>query len=391
MIRLLGYEEAELRRAQGLWTAREIAQQPESLRATQQVLTAGRPALEPFLSPILTNRRARVILTGAGSSAFIGQMQAPLLDSILPCRVEAIATTDLVAAPRLYLDYDTPTLLVSFARSGNSPESIASVDLANQLVGDVRHLCITCNADGGLARWARTAGQGQLVLLPEQTHDRGFAMTSSLTAMLLAGLSAIGGNDRLERRIEAIAAMVERVLAEQVDAARELSAAGFSRVVYLGSGPLAGLAREAALKLLELTDGTVVALHDTPLGFRHGPKTVVDQDTLVLVFLSSDPYTRSYDLDLIAEIRRDGRANRVVALSGQSDASLVPSDIVIPAGPGADDADLLFPYLAFAQVLAFHHSLSRGLAPDNPNRTGVVNRVVQGVTIHPFRGEAARL
>jgi tagatose-6-phosphate ketose/aldose isomerase len=380
----LGYEPSVLAAANGQWTAREIAQQPACLEATQAGLAEQRAELDAFLAPILADRAARIILAGAGSSDFIGQVLAPTLSAALPSRVEAIATTDIVSAPALHLDPAAPTLLVSFGRSGDSPESVAAVALANQRLPDVRHLVITCNANGALARPSLAGSAGRLLLLPEATHDRGFAMTSSFTAMMLAGLSALGGIERMQARIGAVAGMVEGLLADHCLAAQRLAAEGFSRVVYLGSGPFRGLAAEAALKLLELTNGGVVAMGDTPLGFRHGPKTIVDQDSLVVVFLSNDPYTRLYDLDLLAEIRRDRRARRVIAVSGRPDAVLGENDVIVSRGGKAKDAELAFAYVVFGQMLAFHTSLELGLTPDNPNPEGLVNRVVKGVMIHPF-------
>jgi len=380
----LGYEPSVLAAANGQWTAREIAQQPACLEATQTELAAQRAELEEFLARSLADQAARIILTGAGSSDFIGQVLAPTLKAALPCRVEAIATTDIVSAPALYLGPAAPTLLISFGRSGDSPESVATVALADQLLPNVRHLVISCNANGALARRAREEGASRLLLLPEATHDRGFAMTSSFTAMMLAGLSALGGIERMQARIGAVAAMVEGVLADHCRAARQLAAEDFSRVVYLGSGPFKGLAAEAALKLLELTNGGVVAIGDTPLGFRHGPKTIVDPNSLVVVFLSNDPYKRLYDLDLLAEIRGDGRARRVMAVSGRPVAILGDNDVIVSGGEKANDAELAFPYVAFAQMLAFHASLELGRTPDNPNPQGLVNRVVKGVTIHSF-------
>jgi tagatose-6-phosphate ketose/aldose isomerase len=341
-------------------------------------------ALGAFLARILADRTARIILTGAGSSDFIGQVLAPTLNATLPCRVEAMATTDIVSGPALHLDPTAPTLLVSFGRSGDSPESVAAVALADQLVPDIRYLVITCNADGALARRALEESSSRLLLLPEATHDRGFAMTSSFTAMMLAGLSALGGIERMRARVGLVAGMVEAVLADHCAAAQQLAAERFSRVVYLGSGPFKGLAAEAALKLLELTNGAVVAIGDTPAGFRHGPKTIVDPNSLVVLFLSNDPYTRLYDIDLLAEIRRDGRARRVIAVSGRPDAVLGETDLILLGGETASDAELAFPYVAFAQMIAFHSSLELGVTPDNPNPEGLVNRVVKGVTIHPF-------
>src|SRR5690349_121885 len=134
----LGIDEAELQRLGALWTAREIEQQPEMLRQTQSLLSAQKDAIEAFLKPLL-DRKARIILTGAGTSAFIGECLAPALAARLKTRVEAIPTTDLACAPQLYFETDTPTLLVSFGRSGNSPESVAAAQLADRFVIDLHH------------------------------------------------------------------------------------------------------------------------------------------------------------------------------------------------------------------------------------------------------------
>jgi tagatose-6-phosphate ketose/aldose isomerase len=382
----LGREDSDLQGLGALWTAREIAQQPAMLRKTQDVLDASRDALDRFLRPLVEHATVRLILTGAGTSAFIGECLAPDLAAKLPCRVEAIATTDLVSAPRLYFDKRAPTLLVSFARSGNSPESVAAVDLANQLVGDIHHLAITCNAEGALVRQIATAGRSMTILLPEEAHDRSFAMTSSFTCMMYAALAALTGIETMQPRAGRIAGAMESVLAAQTGPMKALAGNGYERVVYLGSGGFKGLAREAALKLLELTDGGMVAVHDSPMGFRHGPKTIVTGKTLVTVFLSSDAYTRRYDLDLLEEIVRDRRAGSVLAIAARDDG--LPAGIervIVPAMQDAADVDLLFPFIVAPQLFAFEASLARGISPDNPNVTGTVNRVVQGVRIHPLR------
>ena len=382
----LGRDESELQALGALWTAREIAQQPAMLRKTHAALVARKEELESFLRPLLERAATRVVLTGAGTSAFIGECLAPYLAARLPCRVEAIATTDLVSGPTLYFEADTPTLLVSFGRSGDSPESVAALDLADRFVGDIHHLAITCNPDGALARKIGTAGKGVAILLPEETHDRSFAMTSSFSCMLYAALAALSGIGGMAARVDRIAQAVEIVLASQADAMKALAAKGYERVVYLGSHIFKGLAREAALKLLELTDGAVIAAYDSPMGFRHGPKTMVNDRALVVVFLSNDAYTRRYDLDLLEEIRRDGKAGGLLAICGRDDGvSAGVERILVPAMADAQDVDLLIPFIAAPQIFAFEESLRRGLSPDNPNVAGTVNRVVQGVRIHAVR------
>lgn len=354
------------------WTAREIRQQPDTLAATYAGIARDRAAIEAFVAPLLTDRATRIVLTGAGTSAFIGEALAPELSRRLNRCVEAIATTDLVSAPHLHFRREAPILLVSFGRSGSSPESVAAVDLADRLVESVHHLIVTCNPDGELAQ--RRGANAHVALLPDATHDRSFAMTSSFTAMTLTALAVLGGIDALAERLPSIVAATEQALAAEPHAAA-LAARGFERVVYLGSGVFKGLAREAALKLMELSDGAVVTAFDTPMGFRHGPKTIVTDRTLVVVFESTDPLTRRYDRDVIAELRGDGIAEVVVIGTGEG------ADLALDAG-GLGDAELLFAFIVPAQLFALHVSLSRGLTPDRPNATGTVNRVVKGVRIH---------
>lgn len=376
----LGITEAELIASGAIWTAREIEQQPRMLKQTHELVAALHTRLQAFAGPITGNPAARVILTGAGTSAYIGQCLAPLLDRKLAARVDAVPTTDIVCAPQLYLDPEQPLLLVSFGRSGNSPESLAAVELAESLVREVRHLVITCNAGGALNKVP--VAHAQTLLLPEETHDTSFAMTSSFSCMMYAALAALLPAAAMDTRIGGIVRATERVIHETLPVLQALAEGRHDRVVYLGSGLLQGLAREATLKLGELTNGAVVTCFDSPLGFRHGPKTFVTDRTLVVVFVSNDVLTRRYDQDLLDELRRDGCAARVIEVTTQPRSDAINDSIVVPGMAGADDVDLLWPYIAVAQLYAFLTSRVMGVTPDNPNPAGIVNRVVQGVRLY---------
>jgi tagatose-6-phosphate ketose/aldose isomerase len=308
--------------------------------------------------------------------------------------------------------------MVHFARSGNSPESVAALELGEHRVERCAHLIVTCNAEGNLYRRAGTMRNAYALLLPEASNDQSFAMTSSFTSMLLAAAGALRLMPTDGTRSARLSRLAVLVLTSWLPLITSLVRAQFERVVYLGSNELKGLAREAALKMLELTDGRVVSLAEAPLGFRHGPKTVVNGSTLVVVFLSNDAHTRRYDLDLLAELRRDCVAGRVIALSSQAGDS--HPDTVLLSDNGAtdrehtdgnkaahgtvangfdvsaedpgmhqapaalSDLELCLPYVVFAQSLAMLRSLSLGLSPDRPNSAGTVNRVVQGVSIYPY-------
>lgn len=357
----------------GLHTAEEIAHQPALWSELYASMQDGRERVGAFLDGCLANPLQRVILTGAGSSAYVGEIIADELNAAWPAQVRAIATTTLLTHPELYLEAGAPTLLVSFARSGDSPESLAAVQLVRDLVPDARLLNITCNPEGRLARDSAGDARAYNLLMPAASCDRGFAMTSSFTCMLLAALAVLGRDDAVER-IAALAGLAQQAMAAWEAPLAALAAGDAGRVVYLGSGPLEGLAKESALKLLELTAGRVPAMANTPLGFRHGPKSVLNADALVFVFGSAKALSQRYEADLVEELRRDGVAGRIVTIGPGGDIGI--------AAPHWPDAWLAPLWLLVAQQVALHQSAALGLRPDNPFASGTVNRVVKGVTIY---------
>ncbi len=367
-------------------TTREIAQQPAVWREVARSLAASRDADDAFLRPVLARPGLRIVLTGAGTSSFAGEVLAPSLRRRLGRRVEAVSTTDIVSNPRECFAEDVPTLLVSFARSGDSPESVAATVLADQLLSECHHLVITCNAAGRLARERSGVPRSRVLVMPSAADDQGFAMTSSFTSMTLAALLVLGGR-HVADLVERLASSAEKVLAEREGDARSLTARGFERIVYLGSGSLKGLARESALKILELTAGRVMASAESSLGFRHGPKAVLDERTVAVVFLSNDPYTRRYDLDIVTELRAGMPADSVLTVGASTDGLPGgPADWLLPGLDGVDDAALALTAVVCAQLIGLEASLALGLTPDNPFPSGEVNRVVQGVTVHPLEG-----
>jgi tagatose-6-phosphate ketose/aldose isomerase len=388
MTSLLGHDIAELIARKADQTSREIAQQPAVWRELAGQLAATGEDTATFLKPLLDRPDLRIVLTGAGTSSYVGDILAPVLRRRLGRRVDAIATTDIVADPLSTFAEDVPTLLVSAARSGDSPESTTAAELASRCLTQCWHLVLTCNPQGALARTHAPRDGSHVLLMPAAADDRGFAMTSSFTSMVLAALITLGGpiDDRL---VERLAGAAEQVLATWPGVAADLAGRGYSRIVYLGSGGLHGLARESALKVLELTAGRTVALSETALGFRHGPKSVIDDQTLVIVYESNDPYTSRYDRDIIAELRRTVPAGNLITISSRppaasSEEGSPDEHWPLPGLTDVDDAALALPAVVCAQLLGLEFSLALGRTPDNPFPSGEVNRVVQGATMHPL-------
>lgn len=380
---ILSYPKEELETRKAIFTAEEIAQQPDVWLKTVGQVRGVREPLSNFIEEA-TAGECDVILAGAGTSEYVGRCLYPALLQKLSGRVHAVGSTDIVATPELFISPERKTLLVSFARSGNSPESVGAVKAAERISGKVSHLFITCNEEGALAKLAADkANCFSLVLTPE-TNDRGFAMTSSFTCMYIAALAALSGDYEMDL-YETVSSGKKFLAVGHKDLAEFIAENSFSRVVYLGSDVLKGLAQEATLKVLELTAGRMIALYDTPMGFRHGPKSVVDDETLCVLFLSDDPFTRRYEMDVLKELDRDRKGNKIIAVASSEDAEAADCcDLYINMGYRNKSAScLLAPaYIMVAQTLAMMYSMKLGITPDNPCPTGEVNRVVKGVTIY---------
>lgn len=379
----LHYSEQQLQANGGYWTAREIEQQPKVWASTLALLKEYKTTLDGFLHPLLAKTDLRIIFAGAGTSAFIGESITPALCQLTGKRIEAIATTDIVSNPHEYLQADVPTLVISFGRSGNSPESVAAVKLADQIITHCWQIAITCNIDGKLYQSFQANDNKLAILMPKPTNDVSFAMTSSFTSMLLSALFLFMPTDTFEKQARQVIATTEHLLDTVVPKLRTLATQRFERIIYLGSGGIKGIAKEGALKMLELTDGRVVSAFDSPLGFRHGPKTIVNKRTLVVIFLSNNSTTRQYDIDLLRELEQDGEVGGLVVIDASStETSNNVECINLVNADDVSDVYLSLPFIVCAQILGFEHALSFGNSPDNPSASGTVNRVVKGVNIY---------
>ena len=384
---MLDYSQEELQRLGADITTREIYQQPEVWQEAFEHYKAQAADIAAFLKKIEDKHDyIKVIFAGAGSSAYVGDTLTPYLRQIYDERkwnFNAIATTDIVANPLVYLKREVPTVLVSFARSGNSPESVATVDLAKELVDDLYQITITCAAQGKLAQQAQDDEKNLLLLQPEASNDAGFAMTSSFSSMMLTALLVFDRADlaQKEAKVAALLQLSQDVL-ERVADVQQLVDLDFSRVIYLGAGPFFGLAHEAQLKILELTAGQIATMYESPVGFRHGPKSLINQDTVVLVFGSADAYTKAYDLDLVQEVADDGIVRGLVLLTDREEQLEGVEQVVLSTQEPLEDSYRIFPYIVYAQLFALLSSLKVKNRPDTPSPTGTVNRVVQGVIIH---------
>jgi len=385
---LLGFTWSELQENEGYHTAKEIAQQPRLWQKTWQLVYDNREKLGAFLRTAFTEESLTVVMTGAGTSAFIGNVLQGPFQKNTEKTTTAIATTDLILHPEQYLNKKA-TLLMSFARSGDSPESLAAVNIANEFCDKVYHLIITCNPDGQLALSSGPGKKTTLVfLLPREADDQSLAMTGSFTSMLLAGLliSRVADISRLRVQVDTLSMFAENILENYSQPLRSVARLDFQRAIFLGSGPLRWVANESDLKVQELTDGHVICKSDSFLGFRHGPKAVINASTLLVYLFSNNPHVYQYETDLVKAISLGETGLYRIGVIETAEKG-IDADMLIelsPNGESVDEEMLSVVSVLPAQLLGFYKSLYLGLSPDKPSKKETITRVVRGVTIYPF-------
>ena len=387
---IFNYTEEQMQAAASTFTIHEIYQQPATWRKTCAQLAACKEELQKFLDQVVKAEDFDIVLTGAGTSEFVGNSLYHALNKKYNFKVKSYASTDIVPNPEDTLSRTKPTLLVNFGRSGNSPESVGSVEAAEVVCENLFHLFVTCNCEGALSKLADSRSNCFALNLTPETHDKSFAMTSSYSNMYLATYLALN-LDRLEEitaAVEKICVAGENFLNNQYEAVAKIVAEfDFDRIVYLGNIARKGVAQESALKMLELTAGKVATMYDSQLGFRHGPKSIINDTTLTVAYLSDDAYRRQYELDLIKEMAGQRKGNKICVVYNKACEGIEElADYTIQINVGCDMENIMLglDFIMFAQTLAVMKSLSMGITPDNPCPTGEVNRVVKGVILYPY-------
>jgi tagatose-6-phosphate ketose/aldose isomerase len=386
--KMLGLSTADLITSGANFTAQEISQQPGLWENTYQLALSNKKPISSFLQNLFVKPNLEIIFSGAGTSAFIGDCLKGLFQKNTQLRTRAIATTDIVTHPHYYFSKQNPTLLVSFARSGDSPESIAAFHLANQFCNPIYHLIITCNQHGRLAIDANDK-KSLVLVLPPEANDQGLAMTGSFTSMLLLAIliSKISNIEAVEEEITSLCRYGRKIIHDYAVPLKAICELPFERAVFLGSGALMGCAEECHLKLQELTDGCVISKFDSFLGFRHGPKAVINPKTLMIYLFSSDCYVLQYEKDLLQSVNGGERGLYSIAVleSDQPNVDVNLKLILNPIDNKKIDPDFLpVCNVLVGQMLGFYKSLQLGLQPDTPSKSGTITRVVRGVRIYPF-------
>ena len=387
---IFNYTNEELESLKATFTATEIHQQPSTWEKTIEQVRSRADEIKAFISKVTSQEDYDVILTGAGTSEFVGNALYSYLNRKLNYKVKSYATTDLTATPENYVSAHKPTLLISYGRSGDSPESVGAIQSVEAVNDNLYHLFITCNKDGALSKRANTEGDRCLAInLTPETLDKSFAMTSSFTNMYLATVLCfnLDNFDETVAAVNDVIGAAKQLVEEDWPTIKEFDGAfDYGRIVYLGTNTLKGIAQESALKMLELNAGKIVTMYDTPLGFRHGPKSIIDNTTLTVLYLSDGEYQRQYELDLLKEMSGQRKENRIMVVCNTPCelAKSLANYYYCFDTPAKDNVFVGLDFIIVAQLMALFASIRNHFTPDNPCPTGEVNRVVKGVILYPY-------
>jgi D-galactosamine 6-phosphate deaminase/isomerase len=381
------------REAKGLvHTPQEIIQQPDTWGRTYENLLQLAPHLETFLkgAGVFNDVQSRpsVFLIGAGTSDYIGKTVAPLLRRRWQCEVRAVPSTDLLTCVDDHVVRGKSYLWISFSRSGDSSEGVAVLDAALKQRPEIHHLIVSCNRAGRMARMVSERGNICQVILDDEVNDRGLAMTSSFSNMVVAGhcLAHIQDLTAYGATLRALIEAARRFLPAAAEFADRAVADGFRKICFLGTGALHGVAVESALKVLELTAGRIVSFSETFLGVRHGPLSAIDQETLVVGFVAGETGRRSYELDLLQELREKKLAKGIVVIAPKislNDEKIMRKiGAVVPLELAVADCYRPPVDVFIGQLLGLFASIKLGLKPDTPSPGGAISRVVSRVRIY---------
>lgn len=368
------------------FTPREIAQQPETWPKTFALFELRRAQIVEFLDAAgIFNEpahRPTVFLVGAGTSDYIGRALTQLLREHWQCEVCAVPSTDIVTHLADLVLPHQKYLWISFSRSGDSPESVAAVEKALAARPDIHHLIVTCNAKAKMVKLTGGNPRVLSICLDDVVNDRGLAMTSSFSNMVVFGQCLAHVNDvaSYKNLMQGMVAAGKSYLATAPDLAAKLAQGNYATACFVGSGALHATANECALKTLELTSGKTLTMSESALGLRHGPMSALKGDTLFICFLSSDEQVRPYESDLLREIGDKKLVRTRIGIGAPAAASLLEyslvPDVLLPDAyrPACD--------VIFGQLLGLFLSLHWNLKPDHPSLNGAISRVVQGVKIY---------
>lgn len=349
---------------EGVHTYREIMEQFAAWEATLDEVLNQKQRLERFLQE---EGFHEAIFTGCGSSYYSSLAAAAAFQAITGIRSSAFPASEIFLYPERSLVHKGAILLAVISRSGETIETLQAVETFRQKGGE-NVLAITCYQESALVKSA------SLSLVAREAEENSIVQTRSFSSMLLAAhlFAAIAaGRADYQSELEGLPTHGVRVMEESHPfIQRTAEDERYTQFFFLGSGGYYGLACEASLKMKEMSLSQAEAFHS--LEFRHGPKSMLAENSLVIALLSDS--AMSYEVPLLAELR--GYGAQVLALvERRSKEGLGVVDYVIPLHSGLSELARGLLFMPPLQLLGYYRAMAKGLDPDRPAHLDPVVRL----------------
>ncbi len=355
------------------FTYREILSQSQSWEATLKTLASLPPAVVQRLKQLYTERDqpGEILFTGCGSTYYLALSAASFWRRLTGSAALALPASELWLNPETIFGENgeqtgshRPFFLVAISRSGETTETLRAVERYSERIGG-ENLAVTCYPESSLARAAK------YTLVTREAQEESFAQTRSFTSMYLllqAAACMACENEVLLGQLRTVPNGFSRLIGDYKILVKGIAEnTKLERIVFLGSGINYGLACEAMLKMKEMSLTPAEAFHF--LEFRHGPKSVVAPDTLIVGLL--DEAARQHEMLVLAEMRELGAS--VLAIS--SGKQTLPADFHIALQSGVDYIAERVLTLPLLQLLAYYRAVHKGLNPDRPTNLEAVVRL----------------
>ncbi|MGA2811493.1 MAG: SIS domain-containing protein [Candidatus Acidiferrum sp.] len=346
----------------GSYTLAEILSQPEVWRSCLRGL-AEDAAFQTMRKKAGTRRPWLFI--GCGTSFYLAEAAAGSWSLLTGQPARALPASEVLLFPQSAQLAEQDLQAVIISRSGRTSEALRAADLLRGKY-KIATLGITCAPQSELEKTC------ELTIALPAADEQSVVMTRSFTSMLLAlvGLAAQGaGLPGISSSLET----VETALASSIEdwngrVASFIAGHSFADYVYLGQGPFFPMAREAALKVTEMSHSYAQAYHT--LEFRHGPKSIVAPQTCIAFFLSQSGMQA--ETEVLLEMKDLG--GTIVSICDRaSEAVRRASDVLFELRAGVSEPFLLAPFIVPAQLLGYHTGVKKHLNPDEPKN---LSRVV---------------
>lgn len=345
-----------------LHTLPEILSQPDTWLTSQVKL-----AVEPEFAMVRERlaSASEILFVGCGSSFYLAEAAASTWTLLSGQRTRALPASEVLLFPELALLKLSGVHVVVISRSGRTSEAVRAAELLTGKKG-VPTFGVTCALNSELSKICDLT-----VALPA-ADEQSMVMTRSFTSMLL-GITQIAAPQGTALSLVPSFVKISTVLASQIEALNQkaegfVSTHTFADYVYLAQGPLFPIAREAALKVTEMSCSYAQSYHT--LEFRHGPKSIVSPETCITFFLSETGMEA--ESEVLVEMKELGGV--IVAICNRApDSVRRAADFLFELEADVPELALAAPFLVLPQLLGFHTGVKKGFNPDEPKN---LSRVV---------------